>query len=77
MNSIAPIAFLQSTDLMRRAVRGAGPESDGAAPVAPAAPERPRTWATRLRLARRRPAAAQSTTDQRSIVATRRKPARA
>ena len=83
MNSIGPIALAQSTDLVRRAVRGAGP--DGAAPV-PAAPERPRTRASFLRLKRDRaagagraaaPAAAHPGSDQCSIVATPRKPARA
>jgi hypothetical protein len=80
MNSIGPIALAQSTDLVRRAVRGSGP--DGADPV-PAAPERPRTRATLvrlLRLKRRRAAAgnaAHTAPDQGAVVAARRRPARA
>ena len=68
MQPIAPIALMQSNDLTRRALRGSGP--DGAAVA-----ERPRSRATRRRLARR--AAAQSESDQCSIVAVRRNPARA
>jgi hypothetical protein len=69
MNTFAPIAMLQSTDVMRRSIRGAGPGD----PVAPAVPERPRSAATLRRLATRR----QSGSDQCSIVAAPRKPARA
>ena len=78
MNALAPIAFLQSTDLMRRSVRSAGPGGtglDGAA-ASPVAPERPGGIATLLRRSRRR-AARQSGSDQCSIVAAPRKPARA
>jgi hypothetical protein len=67
MNTIGPIALAQSTDLVRRAVRGSGPDgADGAGP-APAVPERPRSRATLLRLRRRRT----------SVVTAPRKPARA
>jgi hypothetical protein len=77
MNSIGPIALAQSTDLVRRAVRGAGP--DGADAV-PAAPERPRSRWTLLRLNRRRAAtanAAHPASDQGAVVAAPRRPARA
>jgi hypothetical protein len=78
MNTLAPIALAQSTDLMRRSVRSAGPagaDLDGAAAF-PVAPERPGGLATLLRRARRRPAR-QSGSDQCSMVAAPRKPARA
>lgn len=78
MNALAPIALLQSTDLVRRSVRSAGPGGaglDGAA-ASPVAPERPGGIATLLRRSRRR-AARQSGSDQCSIVAAPRKPARA
>ena len=68
MQPIDPIALIQSNDMTRRALRGSGP--DGAA-----VPERPRSRATRRRLAER--AAAQAGSDQCSIVAAHRKPARA
>ena len=60
MNALAPIALLQSTDLVRRSVRSAGPGG----------------VATLLRRSRRS-AARQSGSDQCSIVAAPRKPARA
>jgi hypothetical protein len=72
MNALAPIALLQSTDLMRRSVRSAGP--GGAGLDGAAAP--PGGVATLLRRSRRN-AARQSGSDQCSIVAAPRKPARA
>ncbi len=78
MNALAPIALFQSTDLMRRSVRSAGPGDaglDGAA-ASPLAPERPGGLTTLLRRSRRR-AERQSGSDQCSIVAAPRKPARA
>jgi len=50
MNTIGPIALAQSTDLVRRAVHGSGP--DGADAVQ-AVPERPRSRWTLMRLRRR------------------------
>jgi hypothetical protein len=78
MNALAPIALVQSTDLMRRSVRGAGPDRAGlhGAAASPVAPERPGGLATLLRRSRRR-AARQSGSDQCSMVPARRKPARA
>ena len=78
MNALAPIALIQSTDIMRRSVRSAGPGGtglDGAA-AAPVGPERPGGIATLLRRSHRR-AVRQSGSDQCSIVAAPRKPARA
>jgi len=51
MNTIGPIALAQSTDLVRRAVRGSGPDGGDAVP---AVPERPRSRWTLLRLRRHR-----------------------
>jgi hypothetical protein len=78
MNALAPIALVQSTDLMRRSVRSAGPGGAGAdgAAASPVAPERPGGVATLLRRSRRS-GARQSGSDQCSIVAAPRKPARA
>lgn len=92
MNTLAPIALVQSTDLMRRSVRASGAagtardgvdgfdgadRADRAAPPRRAAGERGGLMA----LLRRRPgprvAAAQSGSDQCSMVAAPRKPARA
>jgi hypothetical protein len=67
MISMDPIALIAATDATRRAVRGAGPDD--------AAPERPRRRPRRAK--RDRPAPAQSGSDQCSIVAVPRKPARA
>ena len=78
MNALAPIALLQSTDLMRRSVRSAGhggPGLDGA-PASRVAPERPGGISTLPRRSRGR-AARQPGSDQCSIVAAPRKPARA
>ena len=75
MNSFAPIAMLQSTDLMRRSMRASGPGGADSADPAAAVPERPRSTALWRRLAARpRP---QSGSDQCSTVAAPRKPARA
>jgi hypothetical protein len=57
MNTIGPIALAQSTDLVRRAVRGYGPDGGDAVP---AVPERPRSRWTLLRLRRRGSGAAGS-----------------
>ena len=76
MNSFAPIAIIQSTDIMRRSVRAAGPDTADGPGAASAAPERPRGAATLRRLTGRR-ARPQSGSDQCNIVAAPRKPARA
>jgi hypothetical protein len=78
MNTLAPIALVQSTDLVRRSVRSAGPAGAGpdGAPESLVAPERPGGLATLLRRSRRR-SARQSGSDQCSMVAAPRKPARA
>jgi hypothetical protein len=77
MNSIGPIALAQSTDLVRRAVRGSGPDG---ADAGPAAPERPRSRWTLQRLKRRRAGTATTAhpaPDQGAVVAAPRRPARA
>jgi hypothetical protein len=86
MNSMAPIAVAQSTDLVRRRVAASGPTPrSGAAPrpgtdAAPGVdlvPAAPRLRAPAVFTALRRRLAAQSASDQCSTVATPRKPARA
>jgi hypothetical protein len=88
MNPMAPIAVLQSTDLVRRRVEGAGPggraatrPGAGAAvgvDLVPAAPHlrAPALLAAVVSAVRGR-LAVQSASDQCSTVATPRKPARA
>lgn len=82
MNTLAPIALVQSTDLMRRSMRASGAGGaarDGADPTrAPVANRRPLTGLVALmRRPRGRVGAAQSGSDQCSMVAAPRKPARA
>jgi hypothetical protein len=83
MNTLAPIALVQSTELMRRSMLGAsgagGAVRDGADPTrVPAARRRPLAGLVALmRRRRRRVGAAQSGSDQCSMVAAPRKPARA
>ena len=80
MNALAPIALLQSTDLMRRSVRSAGPGGpglDGAGPRPPVAPERPGGISTLPAALARAAPRVRPGSDQCSIVAAPRKPARA
>jgi hypothetical protein len=84
MNPMAPIAVIESTDLMRRRVAGAGPTGRAASrPGADAASggdlvaAAPRLRAPALLAALVRRLAVQSGSDQCSTVATPRKPARA
>ena len=65
----APIAMIAATDATRRSVRGAGPDAT--------VPERPRRRTALRPFAPARPSAAQSGSDQCSIVAVPRNPARA
>jgi hypothetical protein len=82
MNTTAPIALMQSTDLMRRRMRAAGPDAARRATAPASAPPATseRRPAALLRLLRVRPrpgVAAQAGSDQCSMVAAPRKPARA